>query len=61
MKDTDVGVALWDKWLSAALESGQMKCKPDAEVVGKGLEKIQEACDKLRAGVSGKKLVVAIA
>lgn len=61
MKDNEVGVALWDKWLSTALKSGQMKCKPDAEVVGRGLEKIQDACDKLKAGISAKKLVVELA
>lgn len=35
-----------------------MKCKPDPEVVGKGLEHVQTAIDLQAKGVSAKKLVV---
>ena len=35
-----------------------MKCKPDPEVVGEGLEYVQEALDRMAKGVSAKKLVV---
>lgn len=34
-----------------------MKCKPDPEVVGKGLESIQKAMN-MAPGVSAKKVVV---
>lgn len=49
---------VWINWLPAALEKGQMKCKPDPEVVGQGLESIQLAVDTIGAGVSAKKIVV---
>lgn len=35
-----------------------MKCKPDPEVVGQGLGKIQHAVDIIGAGVSAKKIVI---
>lgn len=35
-----------------------MQAKPDPLVVGTGLEKIQEAIDRQKAGVSAKKVVV---
>jgi hypothetical protein len=35
-----------------------MKCKPDSQVVGEGLEYVQEALDLMAKGVSAKKLVV---
>jgi len=41
-----------------ALELGQLKCLPPAEVVGQGLESINHGCEVMRKGVSGKKLVV---
>ena len=51
---------MWKDWLSPALAKGLMKCKPDPEVVGQGLEKIQDAIDLIGKGVSSKKLVVEI-
>lgn len=58
IKNTAVGPAIWGRWISAALDSGTLKCKPDAHVVGQGLEKIQEACDLMKEGASAKKYVV---
>ncbi|CVL12336.1 related to oxidoreductase [Fusarium proliferatum] len=55
---TETGKRLWVDWLPGALEDGTMKCMPHPEVVGKGLEKIQDAVDAIGKGVSGKKLVV---
>lgn len=57
---TETGKALWTEWLSGALEDGSMKCMPHPEVIGKGLERIQDAVDAIGKGVSGKKLVVEI-
>lgn len=51
---------LWEDFLPASLADGRYKCKPDAEVVGHGLEKVQEAVDLLADGVSAKKLVVTL-
>ena len=49
---------VFSEWLPAALEQGNMKCQPDPDVVGQGLESIQEAVDRMSQGVSAKKLVV---
>jgi hypothetical protein len=54
----DVGKAIWGNFVPEALENGRLKPKPDPLVVGKGLDKIQEAVDKQRAGVSAAKVVV---
>ncbi|RDW76679.1 zinc-binding alcohol dehydrogenase family protein [Aspergillus mulundensis] len=47
-------------FLPEALARGQFVPAPPPLVVGKGLEKIQEALDVQRKGVSGKKLVVTL-
>ncbi|KAK8063485.1 alcohol dehydrogenase [Apiospora saccharicola] len=41
----EVGPAVWGKWVPEALATGALQCKPDPEVVAKGLEGIQTACD----------------
>ena len=58
MSPNEVAPAIWGTWLTPALEKGILKCKPEAEVVGRGLENIQEACDLMSKGVSAAKLVV---
>ncbi|EXJ81282.1 hypothetical protein A1O3_07572 [Capronia epimyces CBS 606.96] len=60
LQDKEVGEAIYRDFLPAALESGQIKPAPKAEVVGHGLEYIQPAIDALRPGVSAKKLVVTL-
>jgi len=47
-------------FLPKALVNGQLKPKPDPEAVGHGLEALQGALDKLKAGVSAKKIVVSL-
>ena len=47
-------------FLPAALESGRFKAKPEPLIVGKGLEKAQEAIDTYKAGVSARKVVVTL-
>jgi NADPH:quinone reductase-like Zn-dependent oxidoreductase len=56
--DREVGEAVWGKWVAEALEKGTLKPKPDAIVVGKGLEDIQKGFDKQKEGVSFRKVVV---
>lgn len=51
---------LYMNFLPEALEKGQFVPAPPPQVVGKGLDKIQEALDLQRKGVSGKKLVVTL-
>ncbi|KAK3725941.1 hypothetical protein LTR37_000089 [Vermiconidia calcicola] len=60
LKGTEVGPAIWQQWVPAALANGTLKCKPDAYVVGQGLEKIQEAVDAWKSGASARKYVVEI-
>ena len=60
IKDTEVGPAIWGRWVTSALASGSLRCKPEPMVVGKGLEFIQEGCDRMSEGVSAVKLVVEI-
>jgi NADPH:quinone reductase-like Zn-dependent oxidoreductase len=46
-------------WLERAMADGRIKCAPEKDVVGEGLEAVQEAMDRLAEGkVSGRKLVV---
>lgn len=49
---------VWSDFVPGALRNGQLKPKPDAEVIGKGLESIQAGLDVLKQGVSAKKLVI---
>lgn len=54
----DVAAPVWKDYITQALECGKLKCLPAPTVVGKGLEMIQEALRRSKAGVSGTKLVV---
>jgi hypothetical protein len=49
---------LLHKWMGQALEDGTLQCKPEAMVVGEGLESIQLGLDVLRKGVSATKVTV---
>lgn len=53
-----VGKAVWEDFLPQALASGQIVPAPPAEIVGHGIEKVDEANQKQKAGVSAKKIVV---
>lgn len=54
----EVGPAVFRDFLPKALQEGAYQAKPDPMVVGTGLEKVQEAMDVLKKGVSAKKVVV---
>lgn len=51
---------MWTDFLPEALKSGQLKPAPKARVVGNGLDKIQEAVDVSRKGVSASKVVITL-
>ncbi|KAH8686151.1 putative alcohol dehydrogenase [Tricladium varicosporioides] len=55
-----VGKAVFADFLPEALEKGTFVAAPEAMIIGRGLEKIQEACDIQRKGVSAKKVVVSL-
>ncbi|KAJ0338168.1 hypothetical protein KNSL1_012541 [Colletotrichum chrysophilum] len=54
----EVGDPVWREFVPGALKNGQLKAKPDPEVVGKGLESIQGGLERLKKGVSATKLVI---
>ncbi|KAL7750110.1 OPT superfamily [Sorochytrium milnesiophthora] len=54
----DAATPVWTEYVTPALESGKLQCLPKPTVVGKGLEHINDALKKLKAGVSATKLVV---
>ena len=60
LAENEVGPAMYKDFLPAALESGEFRALPEAQVVGHGLEKVQEAVDVLKGGVSAKKVVVTL-
>ncbi|GIJ90414.1 hypothetical protein Asppvi_009368 [Aspergillus pseudoviridinutans] len=49
---------IFEEYLPRALEEGQFVPRPTPEVVGRGLDKIQDALEVLRKGVSAKRIVV---
>lgn len=60
MADNEVGPMIFNDFLPKALAKGKIRPKPDARVVGFGLEEIQAAVDLCKAGVSAQKLVIKI-
>ncbi|KAJ9419483.1 chaperonin 10-like protein [Fusarium oxysporum] len=55
-----IGEWIWSNYIPKALANGSFKAKPDASVVGHGLESIQRALDVHKKGVSAKKIVVTL-
>lgn len=59
LKENEVGDAVFIDWIPQALADGSLQCKPNAQIVGKGLEEIQQAIDLYaKGGISATKLVV---
>ena len=58
MASNEVGPAVFGKWFYPALANGALKCKPDAKVVGHGLESIQQGIETMAKGASAAKYVV---
>jgi len=55
-----VGKGVYEDFLPQALASGQIVPAPDSEVTGNGLGAVEAACQRQKAGVSGKKIVVTL-
>jgi NADPH:quinone reductase-like Zn-dependent oxidoreductase len=55
-----VGPAVFQRYLPDALSEGRHRPAPAAEVVGDGLAAVPQALERLRAGVSARKLVVTV-
>lgn len=58
---TELGAWLFNDYLQNALQNGSIVPAPKIEVAGWGIAAAQKVFDKLKAGVSGKKLVVTLA
>jgi NADPH:quinone reductase-like Zn-dependent oxidoreductase len=54
----EVGAAIYEDFLPQALKAGTYIAAPEPQVVGTGLEHVQEALEKVKEGVSARKLVV---
>lgn len=59
-EDAYVAAEIWTEYLPAALASGRLLCKPEPMVFEGGLEKLQDAVNLHKKGVSAKKIVVKI-
>ncbi|KUJ23690.1 GroES-like protein [Mollisia scopiformis] len=59
-KTNEVGKMIYGEYLPRALKERKFLCMPEAVVVGNGLEKIQEAFEVQKKGVSAKKIVVTL-
>ncbi|KAJ5334747.1 zinc-binding oxidoreductase CipB [Penicillium brevicompactum] len=55
-----IGEAIWGGFVPRALESGQLKAKPEPLILARGLENIQNGLDRQKAGVSAQKIVITI-
>ncbi|KEF52954.1 uncharacterized protein A1O9_10860 [Exophiala aquamarina CBS 119918] len=51
---------IWNEFLPQALQDGTLVPKPDAVIVGHGLDDIQKGLNKAREGYSASKLVVTL-
>lgn len=60
LADNEVGPAIYNTFLPAALADGRYVPAPDPVVVGAGLEHLPEAFNMLRRGVSAAKVVVTL-
>ena len=54
----DMYHSIWENYATPALEQGRLKAAPEPMVVGKGLDRLQEAMEIHKKGVSAKKVVV---
>ena len=55
-----VGPLIYEQFLPEALARGRYTAAPEPQVIGHGLDRIPEALERQRAGVSARKLVVTL-
>ena len=60
LKANEVSTAVYRDFLPAALAEGRYTAAPEPLVVGTGLDRVQEAMDVQRRGVSARKVVVTL-
>ncbi|KAF2812633.1 zinc-binding oxidoreductase CipB [Mytilinidion resinicola] len=57
-QELPVWMGVWLEFFEEGLKDGRLKAKPEPTIIEGGLEKIQEALDLLKKGVSATKVVV---
>lgn len=57
---TEIGAWLFNDYLRTAIEDGTIVPAPKIEIIPGGLDAAQTVFDRLKAGVSGKKLVIQV-
>jgi hypothetical protein len=60
LRGNEVGKAVYEDFLPAALAAGKYQAAPEPRVVGHGLQHIQAALDAQMKGVSAAKIVVSL-
>ena len=60
LRDDAMGPELWGRVLPEGLADGSIRPVPEPLVVGHGLDAVQSAIDRQRAGVSARKVVVTL-
>ena len=60
LAEDELGDTIYRDFLPDALQEGSFKVAPEPEIVGTGLEAIEEAIQKMGRGVSARKLVVSV-
>ena len=58
IRESHVSKAVHEQFLPKALAAGTRKAAPEALIIGTGLEQLQEAMERLKAGVTAQKIVV---
>ena len=57
---TKFGRWFFNEWLEKGLAEGTVKCAPEPDIVNGGIPEAQQVFNMLKAGVSGKKLVMRV-
>ena len=58
IKENDVSKVVFGEFLEEALRSGKFRAEPKPLLVGEGLQAVQAGLDRLKEGVSARKVVV---
>ncbi|KAJ3454748.1 hypothetical protein MRS44_013348 [Fusarium solani] len=59
-KGKPIGDYIWHKYVPEALADGRLQPKPDALMISRGLETLQDGLNRLKNGISAQKLVVEV-
>lgn len=57
-KAAHLSETIFRTWLPQAMESGAVRPVPLPEVLGRGLAAVQDGLDRMKQGVSARKLII---